>query len=101
MLVAAPIPLGRRASGASVLPRASFCDGVERVFPYLFEERRETARPALLKRRPLGLEVVSNARVRDDFQAQRLRPPWGGRNLAVLWRMAEAALRLCALASLR
>jgi hypothetical protein len=60
-----------------------------------FEEKTETARPALIKRRPLGLEVVSNARIRDDLQAQRLRPPWGGHNLAVLPRIAETTLRLC------
>jgi hypothetical protein len=94
MLVAAPIPLGRRAKGASVLPRASFFGGGEYPVSILFEGKIQTARPALIKRRPLGLEVVPNARVRDDFQAQRLRKSWGGSNLAGR-NIANTALRLC------
>jgi hypothetical protein len=63
--------------------------------PNFFEERRETARPALSKRRPLCHGLASRTRFRCEAMAQRLRPPRGGRNLAVSWRIAEVTLRLC------
>jgi hypothetical protein len=41
----------------------------------IFSKRGKAARPALSKRRPLDLDFASNARVRDEVQVQRLRPP--------------------------